>query len=133
MDKKFIKAQEILKKYNQEHLLKFYDNLEEKNKEKLLNQILETDFELLKDLYNNINVRKKIKDEIAPIEYINKEKISDKEKEEYKETAKMMLKNNKYAVVTMAGGQGTRLRTQWTQGYFYVSSKSSKIIVRNFL
>ena len=44
---KFEKAQEIVKNYGQEHLLKFYDNLEKGKQEELLDQILETDFELL--------------------------------------------------------------------------------------
>ena len=34
MDNQYLKAKEILKKYNQEHLLVFYNNLEEDKKEK---------------------------------------------------------------------------------------------------
>ena len=50
---KIEKAHEIVQKYHQEHLLKFYDKLEEKKKEELLDQILDTDFELLEKLYKN--------------------------------------------------------------------------------
>jgi len=42
-----------LKKYGQEHLLKFYDNLDENKKEKLLEQIENIDFELINSLYDS--------------------------------------------------------------------------------
>ena len=36
-----------LKKYGQEHLLNFYDNLDERKQNKLLDQIENIDFELI--------------------------------------------------------------------------------------
>ena len=53
MDDKLIKAKNILKEYNQEHLLYFYDELDEKQKETLLNQILTTRFNQILNLYKN--------------------------------------------------------------------------------
>ena len=44
MEDKYNLAREILRKYNQEHLLMFYDELNDNQKEKLLNQILSIDF-----------------------------------------------------------------------------------------
>ena len=44
----FIK--EKLNKYNQEHLLSFYDELNQEEKENLLNQIDNIDLEFLKDI-----------------------------------------------------------------------------------
>ena len=105
----FSQAQEIVKKYNQEHLLKFYDNLNEEKKKILINQILETDFKQLSKLYSHINDIKDSKDEITPITYIDKSKLTNEELEKYMEKGKDVIKNNKYAVITMAGGQGTRL------------------------
>ena len=46
-------AKAILKKYNQEHILKGYDRLDEKNKRILLEQILNVDYELINSLYAN--------------------------------------------------------------------------------
>ena len=86
---KFEKAQEIVKNYGQEHLLKFYDNLEKGKQEELLDQILETDFELLKKLYENINVQEEHKDEITPIPYVDKSKMTE---EELKSTEKLVKK-----------------------------------------
>ena len=43
----------ILKKYNQEHLLNGYENLDERKQKQLLDQIMNIDFELVRSLYNN--------------------------------------------------------------------------------
>ena len=40
MENKLSKVRDILKKYNQEHLLQFYNELTESQKSDLLNQIL---------------------------------------------------------------------------------------------
>ena len=53
MDNKLTKAKEILHHYNQEHLLYFYDELSEEQKELLLNQILGIDFNKILTLYKN--------------------------------------------------------------------------------
>ena len=53
MENKLKLAKDILKKYNQEHLLYFYDELTQDEKEKLLNQILTIDFEKILTLYKN--------------------------------------------------------------------------------
>ena len=112
MDNQYLKAKEILKKYNQEHLLAFYDKLTQEKKEKLINQILNINFEQINKLYEN--TKKPIeKDEatIEPITYIDKNNISDEERKHYKNLGIEEIKKGKLAAVTMAGGQGTRLRT----------------------
>ena len=50
MDNTLEEAKVILKKYNQEHLLNGYENLDEKKQKQLLNQIMNIDFELIKSL-----------------------------------------------------------------------------------
>ena len=45
MNDEFLKAKRILEKYNQEHILNFYDKLSEEKQNKLINQILNIDFE----------------------------------------------------------------------------------------
>ena len=51
MENKLKTAKKILKKYNQEHLLHFYDELSENEKNKLLNQILKLhQFHILKKI-----------------------------------------------------------------------------------
>ena len=112
MEEKYNQAKNILEKYNQTHLLKNYEKLNASKKEYLLNQITNIDFELVNKLY--LETKKEIElgtEKIEPIKYIEKEKIADEEKEKYLKIGKEEIKKGKLAVVTMAGGQGTRLRT----------------------
>ena len=108
----FKQDKEKLKKYNQEHLLIWYDKLIEQKREELLNQILKIDFEQIEKLYKETQIKKDFKDcKVEPLAYIDKQKIPQEEKERYEELGVNIIKQGKYAVVTMAGGQGTRLRT----------------------
>ena len=97
-------ARSILKKYNQEHILNGYDNLDETKQKILLDQIFETDFELVKSLY--ANTRNPIVhdiDKIEPMDYLDKYKLNDKYKY-YENIGKDAIKQGKLAAVTMAGG-----------------------------
>lgn len=109
MEEKLKKVKEILKRENQEQLLANFENLSEGKKEILLEQILQIDFHQMKELYENVgkNIAKE-SDKIEAIPYVEKDKI---EKSEYFNKGAEALKEGKLAVVTMAGGQGTRLRT----------------------
>lgn len=116
MKEKYEQAKEILNKYKQEHLLIWYDKLLEQKKEELLDQILNINFEQIKDLYNETQRKKDFKDcKIEPLSYIDKDKLTIEETKEYETLGEDIIKSEKYAVVTMAGGQGTRLRTQRSQ------------------
>lgn len=50
-------------------------------------------------------------DIIEPIEYVDKSKLSKEEYENYEKLGDKIIKEGKLAVLTMAGGQGTRLDT----------------------
>lgn len=127
MDDKLKKAKEILRKYNQEHLLYFYDELSEEEKNILINQILNIDFEKIINLYNN---SKKIEDlskvEILPLPHIEKNKLTEKEINYYTQIGEAIIKNNEIAVVTMAGGQGTRLGYKGPKGTYMLNLKPIK-------
>ena len=112
MEEKEQKAKEILKEYNQEHIIKWLDKADLNTKNKIINQINEIDLEELEELYKK-NQRGVVKKDykITPITAIDKSKLKKEEKEEYINLGENVLKNGEYAVVTMAGGQGTRLRT----------------------
>ena len=119
MDEKYEKVKKILEKYNQKQLLIWYDKLIEQKKEELLDQILATDFEQVEELYKSTKEKKNFKDcKIEPLHYIDKQKLQPDEREEYEKKGIEVIKNGKYAVVTMAGGQGTRLGHNGPKGTF---------------
>lgn len=115
MGKKMDKIQDtidLLKMYNQEHIINLLNKLEEKEKEELIEQINKIDFHQIMELYDNTQKGIEIKEnKIENIEYLDKEKLSKEQKEEFDTLGEMVIKNHEYAVVTMAGGQGSRLRT----------------------
>lgn len=107
-----IEAIEILKKYNQYHIVEHMERLSNEYKEKISMQIKDIDFEEMTNLYNKTQTkREKRKAQIKPLKTIIAKEIEQVQKNEYIELGEKVLKENKFAVVTMAGGQGTRLRT----------------------
>ena len=126
MDVKLEEIQDILKKYGQEHLLNHYDSLDEKKKQKLLEQIGNIDFELVNNLYNSTKEQKtNSHDEITPIDYLDKFKLNDQYKY-YEAIGKKAIKEGKLAAVTMAGGQGTRLGHSGPKGTYDIGLDSHK-------
>lgn len=105
----------ILQKHKQEQLFTNFDRLDKEKKKILLEQIKKINFSQMEELYKNVGETVENKNvEIEPIPYIDKSKIEEKEKQNYMEKGVSEIKSGKLAIVTMAGGQGTRLRTCWT-------------------
>ena len=126
MDNKLEEVKAILKKYGQEHLLNHYGKLDDSHKKKLLEQIDEIDFELANSLYESTKKDiKNSKDEITPIDYLDKFKLGDKYKY-YEDIGKRAIKEGKLAAVTMAGGQGTRLGHNGPKGTYDIGLNSHK-------
>lgn len=119
MDTHLTKAKEILKNYHQEHLIAFLDELPDSKKNSLINQILNIDFKKIHDLY--IDSQKgsdSFNDVITPLPYFIKNNFTDNEIEYYENIGTNSIKNNEFAVVTLAGGQGTRLGHNGPKGTF---------------
>ena len=116
MNEKYLLVKEKLQKYNQEQLLSNYEKLDEEGKNKLLDEILQLNLEQINNLYKNIeSSENKTYKNIQPISFIEKDKLSNEEKEKYENIGKEIIKNGEYAVVTMAGGQRNKAWTQSDQ------------------
>lgn len=103
---------DLLKVYHQEHIIKLLNQLEGKKREELIEQIEKIDFHQIMELYDNIKRDIEIKEnKIENITYLDKAKLSKKQRQEFDTLGEMAIRNREYAVVTMAGGQGSRLRT----------------------
>lgn len=110
---------EILKKYEQEHIINLLEKLYGEKEKELINQINEIDFEQITELYNNTKKEIKFKEsKIEPLSYLDKSKLTDEQRKEFDKLGEESLKAGEYAVVTMAGGQGTRLGHQGPKGTF---------------
>lgn len=114
-----IDLEEKLKKYNQEQIIVEIEKMDKEEQEKIAKQIEEIDFDEVQKLYkltkeNHFTNNGKIE----PINYIDLEKISEEEKEEAKKIGENIIKKNEFAVVTMAGGQGTRLGWKGPKGTY---------------
>ena len=116
---KLQKAIDTLKEYNQEHIIKFLDKLDESQKMNLVNQIETIDFQQIMELYNNAQKEIEFKEsKIEPLKYLDKAKLTEEQKKQFDRLGENIIKNNQYAVVTMAGGQGTRLGYSGPKGTF---------------
>ena len=118
---------EIVKKYNQEHLLKYIDLIPtDEGKKDLISDIEKIDFERLKQLYSLSNQNFKNTMKAVMLEHIrvfDKDRFSDEENKEILKIGEDIISNNQYAVVTMAGGQGTRLGHKGPKGTFILNVK----------
>ena len=126
-DIEYEEALKKLKRYNQEHLLNRYEYLDDEKKGKIINQIKNIDFDQTIDLFNiTTKSIKKPDGEITSIEYVDKSKLSKEEYNKYYEIGKRRIEEGKYAVVTMAGGQGTRLGYVAPKGTFKIGGGVEK-------
>ena len=110
---------ELLKEYNQEHIIRWINTLDEEKKREIIEQIKQIDFHQMTELYDNTKKEIEIKEnKIEAIKYIDKEKLTVIEKEELEGLGEQIIRKGEYAVVTMAGGQGTRLEHTGPKGTF---------------
>ena len=109
----------ILEKYNQEHIIKLLEELGEKEQKELIDQIERIDFQQISELYKNTKKEIRFKEsKIEPLKYVDKAKLTTEQKEELDKLGGEIIKSGEYAVVTMAGGQGTRLGHSGPKGTF---------------
>ena len=97
---------EVLKKYNQEHLVKYYDELNTEEQENLLSQIERIDFEYMNELFNANHEFDMKENKITSVPAIEKKKL---DLQKYEAIGAEKIKNGELAICSMAGGQGTRL------------------------
>ena len=103
----------------QGHILLKYNELDERSQDMLLTSAMSINFDLMKELY------KKAKEpvtqenfEMEPVEYYDRDKLSADGIKFYEDLGIKAIKKGKVAVVTMAGGQGTRLGFNGPKGAY---------------
>lgn len=106
-------AENLLKKYGQEHVLRFYDELDENGQRSLLKQVEEIDFEML----GAIGAKQQGKGKISPLGAVEIDEINER-KEEFVEEGLKAIREGKVGAVLLAGGMGTRLGFDQPKGTF---------------
>ena len=110
---------ETLKEYKQDHIISLLNKSDEDKKQEIIDQLNHIDLHQLMELYDNTKKQIEVKNnKIEAISYHDKEKIEKKQKEKWDEIGKKIIQNGEYAVITMAGGQGTRLGHNGPKGTF---------------
>lgn len=112
----YASAAKKIKKYSQEHVFKYYDELSENEQKELLEQIETTDFS---------NLSSKEKEEgktdgrgvFSPIESMELSEIESR-KDELKRIGLDAIRAGKVGAVLLAGGMGTRLGSDNPKGMY---------------
>ena len=117
-------------KNNQEQIIAEIEKMSKEEQKEIAKQIEKIDFEEVNKLYSLTKQKHTINSaKIEPITYIDKEKLTEKDEKKAKEIGENIIKNNQYAVVTMAGGQGTRLGWKGPKGTYKLDvGKNGKYI-----
>ncbi|MCR5653134.1 MAG: UDPGP type 1 family protein [Ruminococcus sp.] len=98
----------------QEHILKYYDELSETQKENLLKQIEETDFSVLKRIGNGVSGERGV---FSPLAAMQISEIESRKQELY-DAGVAAIKAGKTAALLLAGGMGTRLGSDGPKGMY---------------
>ena len=107
----------LLEKYDQTHLLAFYDQMDDAQKENFEKQLDTLDWGVF-DCFGNDNTPEG-KGKIDPIGALSIADIEAK-KEDYVKTGLEAIKAGKVGALLLAGGQGTRLGCSGPKGSFNI-------------
>ena len=124
--------QEVLdniKKYEQDHLLKYYDELSAEDKKIFEEQLNQLDFSYIDIFKNNDSVHNYSEDVYEPLGAMKLDEINSRI-EEFKNAGIEALKRFKVGAVLLAGGQGTRLGFDKPKGMFNIGVNKEVYIDR---
>ncbi len=114
--------------YGQEHILRFWDEIDEQGKNELVRDIQKVDFHLIEQvtpllIEKELQIRKVKRPDVIFIPGTEEEHRRQQEAKEYGEA---LIASSKTAVFTAAGGQSSRLGIDAPKGTFPVSPISGK-------
>ena len=114
----------VLNKYNQNEIINLIEKVyNEQEIENISKQIEEIDLEQVMSLYKNAkNIPIIDENKIEHIKYTDLKTLNPESFSSYKKIGEDVIKSGKYAVITMAGGQGTRLGHKGPKGTFKINT-----------
>jgi len=127
---------ELVKPFNQEHLLHHWDSLDENEQAILASEIQQTDFEEITGYFKK--VKSTMKEEAQEIDHAMNPVPKDlkgsfadstpEQLENYKTDGLEAISKGHVACLLMAGGQGTRLGVSYPKGMYSVQLRSNKTL-----
>ena len=105
---------ETLKAHGQEHVLRWWQELDDAGRGRLARQIAQIDWDMLGQVHAQAHTAR---GEIAPIDALSLEEIAQR-REEFFASGRDAVRAGKVACVLLAGGQGTRLGSDAPKGTF---------------
>lgn len=113
---RYEEAKEKLEAYGQLHVLKYYEELSEPEKEALLEQIAATDFSVLSSKEKEAKKQSE-RGVITPLQAMELDQIQ-KRRDEFTELGLEAIRAGKVGAVLLAGGMGTRLGSDAPKGMY---------------
>lgn len=125
-----------LEKYGQEHLIKFWDEIDDEQRQQLKHEIDELDLSELKSFLERVNTTEtgnteKLDDKLKPIEeslFLSIRRTSPELIKQYYHEGLKQISEGHVGVLLMAGGQGTRLGFSHPKGMYDVGLPSHKTL-----
>lgn len=129
---------DLLKQYGQEHVVKFWEKLNEEEKTVLLQEINEVNIPEVIEMFNKTmentsSERQKLDDRMNPIPAELYGAVGRSPKDllmKYEHIGLEQISQGKVGVLLMAGGQGTRLGVNYPKGMYDISLPSHKSLYR---
>lgn len=116
-----------LEKVNQAHLCEYEKMMSTNEKERLNDKIQSLDLANIQSLYNEVYVnRQEIEDvsDVQEVDFEQRASLTDEAIALYTEKGLEAIRDGQFAVLLMAGGQGTRLGHKGPKGTFTLGNKS---------
>lgn len=134
----FESASALLKQHDQEHVFRFWDRLNENEKELLLQDVREVNVPEVVEMFsetmkNMTSDQQKLDDKMNPIPaelYGAVNRSSAELLTTYEDIGLEQISLGRVGVLLMAGGQGTRLGVQYPKGMYDIGLPSGKSLYR---
>jgi UDP-N-acetylglucosamine/UDP-N-acetylgalactosamine diphosphorylase len=119
---------ERIYRFNQEHVFRYWDKLNDKERVELLEELSKIDLQMVKDMFSQKT--HSFDNEFSPAPYIALPKNEDEKKlfKEAEEIGVKHIKDGKLAAFLVAGGQGSRLGFNGPKGKFPIGAVSGKTL-----
>ncbi len=131
-------VKKTLKKRNQQHLLTFWDDLEEAGRKKLLGQIEQLDLSEIDQWVTKVldsSEKAALKGDFEPAPAYEPHPAGSEQQRKYskaRQLGRKLISDGKVAAFVVAGGQGTRLGFDGPKGDFPISPIKNKTLFQIF-